>query len=176
MWWWRCCLIILCKFSVPETQSFSAILQLWPLKSLWPLKLSFSRALGWYRHMSSSRQFRNILCWLEIHNYYPDGGNWNLAFVLFPLLFIFLWTRKPWLGNVMFIIMLACSFWIWMGIYFRYILLIRISRETSNYVQHVFEKKNIYFIIFPPILYSYIHMCVCAHVCVYILVVGRYRR
>ncbi len=36
----------LCKFSVPETQSLSAILQLWPLKSLWPLKLSFSRALG----------------------------------------------------------------------------------------------------------------------------------
>ncbi len=37
-----------------------------------------------------------------------------------------------------------------MGIYFRDILLIRISRGTSNCVQRVFE-KNIYFImIFPP--------------------------
>ncbi len=39
--------------------------------------------------------------------------------------------------------------------YFRYILLIRMSRDTSNCVQHVFE-KNIYFImIFPPILNYY---------------------
>ncbi len=35
------------------------------------------RALGWYRHMSSSRQFHNILCWLEILYYCPDGGNGN---------------------------------------------------------------------------------------------------
>ncbi len=34
-------------------------------------------ALGWYRHTSSSRQFLNILCWLEILNYCPDGGNGN---------------------------------------------------------------------------------------------------
>ncbi len=68
---------------------------------------------------------------------------WNLAFVLFSLLFIYLWNRKPWLYNFMFIITLVCSkLWIWMGIYFRYILLIRISRGTSNCVQHVFEKKN----------------------------------
>ncbi len=33
------------------------------------------RALGWYRHTSSSRLFRNIFCWLEILNYCPDGGN-----------------------------------------------------------------------------------------------------
>ncbi len=43
-----------------------------------------------------------------------------------------------------------------MGIYFRYILLIIISRGTSNCVQHVFEKKKVYFImLFPPILNSY---------------------
>ncbi len=35
------------------------------------------RALGRYRHTSSSRQFHNIFCWLEILNYCPDGGNGN---------------------------------------------------------------------------------------------------
>ncbi len=142
------------------------------------------RALGRYRHTSSSRQIHNILCWLEILNYCPDGGNGNfhcsssflkatsliceaqLSFValvflivmmikgiwaLFSLLFIFLWNRKPWLDNFMFIITLECSkLWIWMGIYFRDILLIRISRGANNCVQRVSE-KNIYFImIFPP--------------------------
>ncbi len=32
-------------------------------------------ALARYRHTSSCRQFRSILCWLEILNYCPDGGN-----------------------------------------------------------------------------------------------------
>ncbi len=81
---------------------------------------------------------------------------WNLAFVLFSLLFIFLWNRKPWLDNFMFIIMLMCSkLWIWMGIYFRYILLI-ISRGTLYLYPTCIWEKNIYFImIFPPILNSY---------------------
>ncbi len=35
------------------------------------------RALWRYRHTSSSRQFHNILCWLELFNYCPDDGNWN---------------------------------------------------------------------------------------------------
>ncbi len=149
------------------------------------------RALGRYRHMSSSRQFCNIFSWLEILNYCPDGGNGNFHYsssflkatsliceaqlsfaahqkyilwffsfwwmikgiwALFSLLFIFLWNRKPWLDNFMFIITLECSkFRKWMGIYFRDILLIRISRGANNCVQRVFE-KNIYFImIFPPI-------------------------
>ncbi len=34
-------------------------------------------ALEWYRHRSSSRQFRNIYCWLEIFNYCPDVGHVN---------------------------------------------------------------------------------------------------
>ncbi len=43
----------------------------------------------------------------------------------------------------MFMFMITQSqFWIWMGIYFRYILLIRISRGVSNCVQHVYEKKK----------------------------------
>ncbi len=142
----------------------------------------FHRALGRYRHTSSSRQFRNILCWLEILNYCPDGGNGNVhrsssflkstslicekkyilwfpslwwmikgIWVLFSLLFIFLWNRKLWLDNFMFILTLECSkLWIWMRIYFRYILFIIVSRGANNCVQHVFE-KNIYFImIFTP--------------------------
>ncbi len=35
------------------------------------------RALGWYRHTSSSRQIHNILCWLEVLRYCPDGRNGN---------------------------------------------------------------------------------------------------
>ncbi len=62
---------------------------------------------------------------------------------LFSLLFIFLWNRKPWLDNFMFIITLECSkLWIWMVIYFRDILLIRISRGANNCVQRVFEKNT----------------------------------
>ncbi len=69
---------------------------------------------------------------------------------LFSLLFIFLWNRKPWLDNFVFIITLECSkLWIWMGIYFRNILLIRISRGTNNCVQRVFEE--LFIMRFPPI-------------------------
>ncbi len=156
------------------------------------------RALGRYRHTSSSRQIHNILCWLEILNYCPDGGNGNfhcsssflkatsliceaqLSFAahqkyilwffslwwmikgiwaLFSLLFIFLWNRKPWLDNFMFIITLECSkLWIWMGIYFRDILLIRISRGANNCVQCVLEKNIDFIMIFPPTLNSYYPM------------------
>ncbi len=35
------------------------------------------RALGRYRHTPSSKQFSNILCWLKMLNYCPDGGNGN---------------------------------------------------------------------------------------------------
>ncbi len=199
IWWCRCCLTFFLKVFWPETQLFSAILQLWSLgEALATSNSPFYHALARYRHVSSSRQFRNILCWLEILNYCPDGGNGNfhcsssflkatsliceaqLSFSahhkymlwffslwwmikgmwpLFSLLFIFLWNRKPWLDNLMFIVTLECSkLWIWMGIYFRYILLIRISRGANNCVQLVFE-KNIYFImIFPPILHSYYPM------------------
>ncbi len=54
----------------------------------------------------------------------------------FCFLFIFLWKRKPWLDNFLFIITLERSkLWIWMGIYFRDILLIRISRGANNCVK-----------------------------------------
>ncbi len=78
---------------------------------------------------------------------------------LFSLLFIFMWNRKPWLENFMFIITLECSkLWIWMGIYFRDILLIRISRGANNCVQRVFENFFYFIIIFTPILNSYYPM------------------
>ncbi len=65
------------RFSDPETQLFSAVLQLWSLESLSQSISPPHRALGRYRHMSYSRQIHNILCWLEILNYCPDGGNGN---------------------------------------------------------------------------------------------------
>ncbi len=60
--------------------------------------------------------------------WFSHCDRWLREFGLyFPSLFIFLWNRKPWLDNYMFIITLVCSkLWIWMGIYFRCILLIRI--------------------------------------------------
>ncbi len=134
------------------------------------------RALGLYRHTSSSKQIHNIFCWLEIialmvemgiftdlalflkaasliceaQFYFAAHQKYILCFfslwwmikgiwALFSLLFIFLWNRKPWLDNFMFIITLESSkLWIWMVIYFRDILLIRISRGANNCVQRVF--------------------------------------
>ncbi len=73
MWWCRCCLTIFFKGFL--TLRLNYILQ---LSSCGPWRVfSHSNALGRYRHTSSSRQFRNILCWLEILNYCPDGGNGN---------------------------------------------------------------------------------------------------
>ncbi len=70
---------------------------------------------------------------------------------LFSLLFIFMWNRMQWLDNVMFIITLECSkLWIWMGIYFREILHIRISRGANNCVQCIFEKKYLFQNDIPP--------------------------
>ncbi len=141
------------------------------------------RALGRYRHTSSSRQFPNTLCWLEMINYCPDGGNGNIhcsnsflkatsliceaqlyfvahqkyilwffslwwwlrEFGTFIFLFIFIWNRKPWLDNFMFIITLQCSkLWIWMGIYFNVFLLIILSRGANNCVQRVFDKTYLF--------------------------------
>ncbi len=87
------------------------------------------------------------LCWMI-------KGIWTL----FSLLFIFLWSRKPRLDNFMIIITLKCSkLFKWMGIYFRDILLIKMSRGANNCPMYILE--NIYFImIFPPILNSYFPM------------------
>ncbi len=144
--WCRCCLIFF-FFLTPKlgflTPKLNLSLQFFSHSNSPP-----HRALGRYRHTSSSRQIHNILCWLEILNYCPDGGNGNfhcsssfvkatsliceaqLSFAahqkyilwffslwwmikgiwtLFSLLFIFLWNRKPWLDNFMFIIPLEST-------------------------------------------------------------------
>ncbi len=87
------------------------------------------------------------------------------SFGIWPLfsLFIFLWNRKPWLDNFMFIITLVCSkLWIWMGRHFRYILHWIIFRGTSNCVQRIFENKHLFHNYTPPppppILNSYPRM------------------
>ncbi len=60
MWWCRCCLIIF-------------FMLFWPRNSIFfcnsPAVVDID--------MSSSRQIHNILCWLKILNYCPDGGNGN---------------------------------------------------------------------------------------------------
>ncbi len=78
MWWRRCCLTILFKVFWPRDSTIfcnspSVVLGVFG-RSIAPSH----RALLRYRHTSSSRQFRNILCWLEILNYCPDGGNGNV--------------------------------------------------------------------------------------------------
>ncbi len=116
-----------------EMGIFTALaLFLKPLSNLWSSIIFFSTSEIY------SLVFLFVMC--------DSFGIWPL----FSLLFIFLWNRKPWLDNFMFIITLVCSkLWTWMGIYFKYTLLIRISRGTSDYVQHVFEV--LWFImIFPP--------------------------
>ncbi len=91
--------------------------------------------------LSFAAHQKYILCFFLL--WWMIKGFW----ALFSLLFIFLWNRKPWLDNFMFTITLECSkLWIWMGIYFRDILPIRIFRGTNNCVKHVFE-KNIYFLM-----------------------------
>ncbi len=198
MWWCRFCLTVFIRFSDPRLNYFLLFSSCGPWKVFSHSNSHSHRALGRYRYTSLSRQFRNILCWLEILNYCPDGRNGNfhccssflkatslicetqLSFsahqkyilwffllwwvikgiwVLFSLLYIFLWNRKPWLDDFMFIIALECSnLWIWMGIYFRYILLIIISRGANNCVQRVFEKNYYLIMIFPLILNSYYSM------------------
>ncbi len=41
------------------------------------IKLNTTYKIDIYRHTSSSRQIHDIVCWLEIINYCPDGGNGN---------------------------------------------------------------------------------------------------
>ncbi len=137
MWWCRCRVTFLLRFSDPETQLFS--------------NSPPHCALGRYRRPLPGR-----FVTLEILNYCPDGGNgnfhrsspflkapsqiceaqlsfaahqkyilwffslwWMITWIwaFFPLLFIFLWNRKPWLDNYIFIITTS-KLWIPIGRYF----------------------------------------------------------
>ncbi len=69
--WCRCCLTIYFKVFWPRDPTIFCYSPVFS-HSNYPSH----RALGRYRHTFSSRQFRNIFCWLEI-NYCPDGGNGN---------------------------------------------------------------------------------------------------
>ncbi len=77
MWWCKCCLTIFKGFLTAKLHYFLQFSSCGPWRVFQLLKLSSSYVLGRYRHMSSSRQFRNIFCWLEIINYCSDGGNGN---------------------------------------------------------------------------------------------------
>ncbi len=88
---------------------------------------------------------KNIISFFSL--WWMIKGIW----ALFSLLFIFLWNRKPWLDSFVFIITLACSkLWIWMGISFRDILLIRISRGANNCPTCIWEKHLFHNDITPP--------------------------
>ncbi len=76
MWWYRGCLIFFFLGFWPQDStnlcnSPAVILG----ESLGHSNSPPHRALGRYRHTSSSRQIFNIFSWLEPLNYYPDGGN-----------------------------------------------------------------------------------------------------
>ncbi len=64
----------------PRDSTCSAILQLWSLgESIATQNSPPHRALGRYRHTSSSRLFRYILCWLDILNYWPWWWKWKFS-------------------------------------------------------------------------------------------------
>ncbi len=53
---------------------------MWFLKVFWPRDSTiFWNSPAVVRHTFFSRQFRNILCWLEILNYCPDGGHFHCS-------------------------------------------------------------------------------------------------
>ncbi len=76
---WRCrCFLIFFKgFMNSRLNYFLQFSSCGPWRVFSHSNSSSHRALGWYRHTSSSRQFRNILCGLEIFNYCPHDGNVN---------------------------------------------------------------------------------------------------
>ncbi len=78
MWWCWCCLTIFFKgFLTPRLNYFLQFSSCGPWRIFSLSNSPSHRALGRYRHTSSSRPFRNILCWLEFLNCCPDGGNGN---------------------------------------------------------------------------------------------------
>ncbi len=72
-WWYRCCLTIF--FNVFWLNYFLQFSSCGPWRVFSHSNSPSHRALGRYRHTSSSRQIHNIFCWLENLNYCPDGGH-----------------------------------------------------------------------------------------------------
>ncbi len=78
MWWCRGWLTIFLKgFLTPKLNLSLQFSSCGPWRVFGHSNSPPHRALGRYRHMSSSRQIHNIFCWLENLNYCPDGGNGN---------------------------------------------------------------------------------------------------
>ncbi len=77
MWWCRGCLTIFKGFLTPRLNYFLLFSSGGPRRVFSHSNSPSHRALGRYRHTSSSRKIHNILCWLETLNYCPDGGNGN---------------------------------------------------------------------------------------------------
>ncbi len=76
MWWCRGCLTNFFKVFWPRDSTiFCNSPAVVPWRVFGHSNSPSHRALGRYRHTSSSRQIHNILCWLEILNYSPNGGN-----------------------------------------------------------------------------------------------------
>ncbi len=77
MWWCRGCLIFFKGFLTPKLNLFLQFSSCGPWRVFSHSNSPSHRALGRYRHTSSSRQIHNIFCWLKSLNYCPDGGNGN---------------------------------------------------------------------------------------------------
>ncbi len=78
MWWCRWSLSIFKKgFLTPRLNYFLQFSSCGPWRVFNHSNSPSQRALGRYSHTCSSRQFCNILHWLEILNYCTDGWNGN---------------------------------------------------------------------------------------------------
>ncbi len=78
MWWCRGCLTIFFKgFLAPKLNLSLQFSSCGPWRVFGHSNSPPHRALGQYRHMSSSRQIHIIFCWLEILNYW--NGNFHCS-------------------------------------------------------------------------------------------------
>ncbi len=74
-WWCRGCLIFFLGFLIPILNQSMQFSSCDPWRVFGHSNSPPHRALGWYRHTSSSRQICNIFSWLKPLYYCPDGGN-----------------------------------------------------------------------------------------------------
>ncbi len=156
MWWCRCCLTIFQGFLTLRLNNFLQLSSCGPWRIFIHSNSPPHHALWQYRHTSYSRQFRNILCWLEILNYSPDCGNGNfhcsrsflkatsliceaqLSFAAHQKYILWVFSLWRMIKGIWALFSLLIYMSMKLEIYFRDILLITISRGANNCVQHVF--------------------------------------
>ncbi len=99
--WCRCCLTICFSgFLSPRRNNFLQLFSCGPWRVFSHSNSPSHRALGRYRHMYSSRQFHNILCWLE--SSYLFLRWWKLSFPSFVklnCLLLHIRNCDGWLGE-----------------------------------------------------------------------------